>query len=208
MHQLTKHTRALVALLCAGSGFYLPQAQGQGTRVNLSADGAYTKSFGSIKTSTRKQIGFELGIPVTSFFEISAGYTLQKQDSTRDGPDAPLEAQICEAQAAALGRTCQLPHNESLQSTETTVNGALSWSFGLVTPFVFGGKLWRRTCQEDSFIDYGCSSPQSTWNAGLGLSMLVSMRSRVRVKFQVSPASNEKKNAYDQTASLGVTLGI
>ena len=152
-------------LLLLALAFLSHNAQAQGRLLDVSLDGSYQKNSTKAYINTRKSLGLELGVPITSFFTVTAGQTLL-DDRTKYSVEWI-------AQRSTQTKFPDNKYEQSKQTTDTTVNGALGIGLGALRPSIFGGALWRRECSEDSFQDDGCEKKPLTWNAGVSASVFL-----------------------------------
>ena len=187
------------ALLLIALAFLSLKAQAQGRFLDISVDGSYQKTATKSYHNTRKSLGLELGIPLTSFFTISAGQNYL-DDRTK----------YTDEWVAQRSNQSKFPDNKYEQAkltTDTTVNGAVGIGLGALRPSVFGGALWRRECTEDSFQDDGCEKKPLTWNAGISASVFLTYSLRFKASYRISPSEDNKK-IFDTLMSLGLTWGL
>ncbi|MEN9824428.1 MAG: hypothetical protein RI953_173 [Pseudomonadota bacterium] len=181
-----------------------PQRAHAGARyVDISLTGSYQSDIQKYQTSTRRSLGLEIGLPLTHFLDLSLSHT---QILDRD-----VYNELYRETKKAQGVT--VPEGDIEQKTQivdTSVNAAVGYSFGYVKPTLFGGALWRRSCLEDTFQDYGCSDQDVTWNAGIGLSAYITMSTRFRVSYRRSPSASQEssKKNYDELTSIGLTWSL
>lgn len=191
---------SLSAVLFALTGAFSSSASAGSRFVDISLSGSYQSDIQKYLTSTRRSLGLEFGLPITHFLDLSLGHT-QIQD--RDNYNQ-LYRDIKKSQGVAV------PDGELEQKTQivdTSFNAAVGYSFGFVKPTLFGGALWRRSCLEDTYQDYGCIDQDVTWNAGLGLSTYITTNTRFRVSYRRSPSASQEsvKKNYDELTSIGLT---
>ena len=170
--------------------------------LDISVSGSYSRSFGQYTESRRKSLGIELGLPLSSFFEVSLGHNLI-QDSTIYNDDY----------REAVKERIVLPEGPITQSRniqDYSANGALGIDLGHVRPSIFGGALRRKICEEDFLQDYGCQTQDLTWNAGVALQVYVTDALRLKLSFRVSPSVDTKRSTktFDQLTSVGLTWGL
>lgn len=173
-----------------------------GPLFELTLSGSYEERFSQFKTSQRRSWGAELVVPLTSFFQFSAGHTFtEDKDLFND-----------EYRTFQLERGVDLPEGkiEAIDTyIDTTVNGVLYHNFGYVRPSVFGGALWRTYCEENSFADYGCDEQDVTWNTGAGLSVKITGNLRLSLTYRITPSVTYKTDErLDTLTSLGLTLAM
>ena len=171
-------------------------------RFELTLNGSYEQRFSQFKTNERRSWGAELLVPLTSFFQFSAGHTfLKNRDVYND-----------EYKAFQRARGIELPEGtvESIDTyIDTTVNGVLYQNFGYVRPSIFGGALWRTYCEENTFNDYGCKEQDVSWNAGAGLSLQITNNLRLSLSYRVTPSVTYKTDdRLDTLTSLGLTISF
>jgi hypothetical protein len=200
------HLFSSAVFLCLGSVMLLPTqawARGGSRFIDVSLIGSFQKDIQQYVTSTRRSVGLEIGLPLTNVLDLSFGHTQildldQYNESYREAKKA---------------QGVTLPDGSIEQKTQivdSSVNAAIGYSFGYVKPTLFGGGLWRRSCLEDTFQDYGCTNQKVTWNAGLGISAYITMGTRFRVSYRLSPSvhqSGVKKN-FDELVSIGLTWSL
>lgn len=171
--------------------------------IDISLSGSYQSDIQKYLTSTRRSLGLELGLPLTHFLDLSLGHT-QIQD--RDNYNQ-IYRETKKSQGVAV------PDGDLEQKTQivdTSFNAAVGYSFGFIKPTLFGGALWRRSCLEDTYQDYGCIDQNVTWNAGLGLSTYITTSTRFRVSYRRSPSASQEaeKKSYDELTSIGLTWSL
>jgi hypothetical protein len=204
--QIDKNKRTWAAVF-AVSGLFVslsPQQAHAGARyVDISLTGSYQSDIQKYLTSTRRSLGLEIGLPLTNFLDLSLSHT---QILDRD-----VYNELYRETKKSQGVT--VPEGDIEQKTQivdTSVNAAVGYSFGYVKPTLFGGALWRRSCLEDTFQDYGCSDQDVTWNAGIALSAYITMSTRFRVSYRRSPSASQEssKKNYDELTSIGLTWSL
>lgn|GEM_PF-684607 len=189
------------ALACAA--FIADQAHAQGRFLDLSLTGAYSKSTQEYSVTTRRTWTGEIGLPLTSFFEVSLGHTFT-EDTTRYNDSY---------RDMLLSKGYPLPDGtiQAVQRVQDySVNGDLGYAIRSVRPSIFGGALRRRVCQEDVFEDHGCETIKLSWNAGLALQIYLTQALRFKASWRVSPAvaKNRPKKTYDQQTSVGLSWSL
>jgi hypothetical protein len=168
----------------------------------VTLSGSYEERFSQFKTNQRRSWSAELVVPLTSFFQFSAGHSfLEAKDIFND-----------EYREFQRTRGVELPEGpvESIETyIDTTVNGVLYQNFGYVRPSIFGGALWRTYCEENSLADYGCKEQEISWNAGAGLSLRITTNLRLSVTYRVTPSVTHKDDErLDTLTSLGLTIAF
>lgn len=193
-------TSLLAAAFVALAGVFPSTASARSRFIDISLSGSYQSDIQKYLTSTRRSLGLELGLPINSFLDLSLGHT-QIQD--RDNYNH-IYRDVKKSQGVAV------PDGELEQNTQivdTSFNAAVGYTFGFIKPTFFGGALWRRSCLEDTYQDYGCIDQDVTWNAGLGLSTYITTNTRFRVSYRRSPSASQEsvKKNYDELTSIGLT---
>jgi hypothetical protein len=194
-------------LLTAGlllSCLFIAEDAHAGSRyLDVSLTGSYTSDIRKYLQSTRKSFGVELGLPVTSFFDVSIAHTnILDREVYND-----LYREIKKSQGVSVPEGDIEQINRSLDSS---VNAGIGYPMGYVKPTLFGGALWRRSCLEDTFESYGCLDQDVTWNAGIAMSIYITMGTRFRISYRRSPSATQdsgKKN-FDELTSIGLTWGL
>ena len=203
MHYPEKILKLLLGLMTLFLLVYAEQAHafGRVPILELTLKGNYSERVSDYKKNYTKSWGVELRLPLSNFFELSLGHNFtEDRDVFNEDYRSLQEAQ---------GNT--LPEGK-IESTDTyidtTANAAIFYTFGYVRPSILGGALWRTYCSENTFVDYGCSEQDVTWNAGAALSMIVTYNLRLRLTYTFSPSfvSDESSEKYDQSTSLGLTF--
>jgi hypothetical protein len=171
--------------------------------LDVSLTGSYQSDIQKYLTSTRRSLGIELGLPLTSVFELGIAHT---QILDRD-----VYNELYRETKKAQGVT--VPEGDIEQKTQivdTSVNASVGYWFGYVRPTLFGGALWRRSCLEDTFQDYGCTNQDVTWNAGLALSAYITANTRFRISYRRSPSASQEssKKNFDELTSVGLTWSL
>ncbi|MEN9808561.1 MAG: hypothetical protein RLZZ488_128 [Pseudomonadota bacterium] len=194
------HSSLLAATLVALTAAYPSDASAGSRFVDISLSGSYQSDIQKYLTSTRRSLGLEFGLPINNFLDLSLGHT-QIQD--RDNYNQ-VYRDIKKSQGVAV------PDGELEQKTQivdTSFNAAVGYTFGFIKPTFFGGALWRRSCLEDTYQDYGCVDQDVTWNAGLGLSTYITTSTRFRVSYRRSPSASQEsvKKNFDELTSIGLT---
>jgi hypothetical protein len=166
----------------------------------LTLTGSAEQRYSQFKTGQRRSWGAEILVPVTSFFQLSAGHTyLENKDTYNDAYREFQRQQGVELPAGNI--------NSIETYIDTTVNGVLYQNLGYVRPSIFGGALWRTYCEENSFTDYGCKPQDVSWNAGAGISVYVTNNLRVGVSHRLTPSVTHKTDKrLDSLTSLSLTL--
>ena len=190
---------AILTLLCFISGANKALAQ-SGRYFELTLSGSYETRYSQYRENQRKSYGVELLVPLTSFLQLSAGHTfVEDKDIYND-----------EYRAFQAEQNVALPDGPLFNIStyaDTTGNGVLYYNFGYVRPSVFGGVLLRTYCEENPLIDYGCVEQDPTWNAGAGLSMIITLNLRLNISHRVSPAvTYETDGQLDGLTSVGLTI--
>jgi hypothetical protein len=211
MHRLTfkkpdsggRLTKLLSAGLLFGSLLMTENALARARYLDVSLSGSYTSDVRKYLQSTRKSFGVELGLPVTSFFDVSLAHTnILDREVYND-----LYREVKKSQGVAV------PEGDIEQVTrslDSSVNAGFGYPIGYVKPTLFGGALWRRSCLEDTFESYGCLDQDVTWNAGVSLSVFITMSTRFRISYRRSPsaAQESSKKNFDELTSIGLTWGL
>jgi opacity protein-like surface antigen len=166
----------------------------------LTLTGSAEQRYSQFKTGQRRSWGAEILVPVTSFFQLSAGHTyLENKDTYNEAYREFQRQQGVELPAGNI--------NSIETYIDTTVNGVLYQNLGYVRPSIFGGALWRTYCEENSFADYGCKPQDVSWNAGAGISVYVTNNLRVGVSYRLTPSVTHKTDErLDSLTSLSLTL--
>lgn len=171
--------------------------------LDVSLDGMYQRNDGPYKLTTYQTLGVDLGIPLTEFMDLSLGHMISVKTELYNET----------YKLAMRERGLSVP-DVSLVSKEDTadtyVNAAFGVVLGYVRPTLFGGVLWRKMCNEDTFEDLGCEKPKLTWNAGAGASAYITMGTRLKISFRVSPPVTEKKKfkELDQKLTVGLAWSL
>jgi hypothetical protein len=170
--------------------------------LDISINGSYSRSFSQYSESVRKSLGLELGLPLSSFFEVSLAHNLI-QESTRYN----------ESYREAIKDRVTLdpgPITSSRTIQDYSANGDLGYAFGSVRPSIFGGALRSKICDEDFIEDRGCQTQDLTWNAGFSFQayMTSSLRLKLSIRFSPSADKDRKNKTYDQLTSVGLTWGL
>ncbi|MEN9529754.1 MAG: hypothetical protein RI932_1627 [Pseudomonadota bacterium] len=194
------------SLSCLGLMSVLPTeafARGGSRYIDVSLMGSLQKDIQQYVTSTRRSVGLEIGLPLTEILDLSFGHTqILDRDQYNEAYREAKKAQGVNLPTGSIEQKTQI--------VDTSVNASVGYSFGYVKPTLFGGGLWRRSCLEDTFQDYGCTNQNVTWNAGLGLATYITMGTRFRVTYRLSPSVHQgsgKKN-YDELVSIGLTWSL
>ena len=190
----------IIASLCLSED---AMARGGSKFLDVSLTGSFQKDIQQFVISSRRSLGLEIGLPLTDVLDLSVGHT---QILDRDEyNEAYREAKKAQGVTLPTGTI-----EQKTQIVDTSVNASVGHSFGYVKPTLFGGALWRRSCLEDTFQDYGCTNQKVTWNAGLAISAYITMGTRARVSYRLSPSVHQpgvKKN-YDELVSIGLTWSL
>lgn len=179
-----------------------------GSFFNISVDGSYQRTLTEDSETTQMSLGGELGIPITSFFELAFGHTLSLY---RDDYTDAYREKILQYYMRYGVQADQFPTDLMRETTvvDSVVNAVVGYQLGYVKPTVFAGKMWRKVCREDTFEDEGCGSQESTWNAGLGMAVYLTSALRLRLSYRVSPSSREDdKSTFDDRFAVGLTWGL
>ena len=179
------------------------KAHAQGSFLDISVDGSYSKSKDKFSTNYRKTWGLQLGIPLTSFFEVALGHTFT--ENTVIYNDLYRKAMISSGYTIPEGSL-----SAKTQVQDYSANGALGYSIGAVKPSIFGGALRRKMCREDVLADDGCETQDLTWNAGVSLQIYLTMALRLKATYRISPSIDQStpKKSYDELTSLGLTWSL
>jgi hypothetical protein len=189
--------------LCSVFILWEGTALAQGKYVNLSVQGAYQRTFSDYSLATRTSLGGDIGIPLSEVFEVSVSHNLLFDTTTYT---EEYRQRVMERYG-----TTDLPATLETreQVIDTSVNIGVGYPIGFARPSLFGGKMWRRVCSEDTLEDRGCTPEKSTWNVGAAVSVYVTMRLRLKVSYRVSPSvRTDSKKTYDDQAAVGLTWGI
>jgi len=178
-------------------------ARGGSKLIDVSLSGSFQKDIQQYVISSRRSLGLEIGLPLTDLLDLSVGHTqILDRDEYNESYREAKKAQGVTLPAGTIEQKTQI--------VDTSVNASIGYSFGYVKPTLFGGGLWRRSCLEDTFQDYGCTNQKVTWNAGLAISAYITMGTRARVSYRLSPSVHQpgvKKN-YDELVSIGLTWSL
>lgn len=191
---------SLAALSLTVLGLFGSEAHA--TIFELNLNGSYEERLSQFKNNQRRSWGVELAVPLTSFFQISGGYSyLEDKDVFNDDYRTFQESQGIVLPEGPL---------ETIDTyVDTTVNGVLYTTLGYVRPSIFGGAMWRTYCEENSLVDYGCKEQDLSWNAGASLSVMVTYNTRLRMTYRVSPSVSAKNNTpLDTLISMGLTFSM
>ncbi|MEY4064252.1 MAG: hypothetical protein RIR26_460 [Pseudomonadota bacterium] len=171
--------------------------------VDVSLSGSFQKDIQQFVTSTRRSLGLEIGLPLTDILDLSFGHTQILDLDVYN--EAYREAKKAQGIVLPEGSI-----EQKTQIVDSSVNAAVGQSFGYVKPTLFGGALWRRSCLEDTFQDYGCTDQKVTWNAGLAVSAIITMSTRFRLSYRLSPSvyQNSGKKNFDELVSVGLTWSL
>lgn len=179
------------------------RAAAQGRFLDISVSGSYQKTLADDRDNYRRSWGLELGLPLTSFFEVQFGHTFiedvtifnerYRESAENAGYDLP------EGRLKAQSRVF-----------DYSANGDLGVSFRAIRPSIFGGALRRKICREDYYEDHGCEQIDLSWNAGVALQVYITMSMRLKASYRVSPAiaKNREKKAYDELTSVGLEWSL
>ncbi|NBO39135.1 hypothetical protein EBU99_11190 [bacterium] len=190
-------------LACLSLSFISNSAFAGARYIDVSLTGSFQKDIQKFQTSSRRSLGLEFGLPLTEIIDLSFAHTqildLDEYNETY--------------RQAKLAQGVPLPEGSIEQKTQivdSSMNASIGRSFGYVKPTLFGGGLWRRYCLEDTFQDYGCSDQKVTWNAGLAISAYITMGTRFRVSYRLSPSVQQEasKKNYDTLTSIGLTWSL
>ncbi|MBM3381498.1 MAG: hypothetical protein FJY29_03560 [Betaproteobacteria bacterium] len=194
---------ALLSVALMGVVPSLAFARGGSRYINISLMGSLQKDIQQYTTSTRRSLGIEIGLPLTEFMEISLGHT---QILDRDQYNEAYR----EAKKAQGVNLPEGPIEQKQQIADNSANISFGYSFGYVKPSLFAGALQRRACLEDTSYNYGCSNQNITWNAGLGLATYITMGTRFRVTYRLSPSVHQagSKKSFDELVSIGLTWSM
>ena len=199
MKLLSSNTIKLCGIIIA---FMANPAVAQGKFVDISINGSYSKSHAVFSTTTRTSYGLELGLPISSFFEVALGHTVTKDTETFNS----IYLRLLRAKGIDLPE-----YHRKSSITDSSVNGSMGVVVGPLKPTVFAGVLWRKECGSDSLAVSPCQSAAGpTWNAGIGVSVLVTYALRLKITYRISPSYDYERNrkAYDELISLGLSWGI
>lgn len=171
--------------------------------IDISLTGSYQSDIQKYLKSTRQSLGVEIGLPITPFFDLSLGHT---QIVDRD-----LYNELYRETKRAQG--VFIPDGDIEQKTQivdTSVNAAFGYPIRFIKPTVFGGALWRRSCLEDTYQDYGCTDQKVTWNAGITLSAYITMSTRFRMSYRRSPSASQEsaRKNFDELTTVGLTWSL
>lgn len=183
--------------------FASDHAEARAKFIDISLSGSYQSDIQKYLTSTRRSLGLEIGLPLTDIFDISISHTqILDRDVYND-----LYRETKKAQGVTV------PDGDIEQKTQivdTSANASIGYTLGFVKPTLFGGALWRRSCLEDTFQDYGCTDQPVTWNAGIAISAYITLSTRFRVSYRRSPSASQEaaKKNYDELTSIGLTWSL
>ena len=164
--------------------------------MDISLNGSYQKNNSDMKITYRRSLGLDLGLPIGRFFEVSAGYLLHqqidkytelyKQSARNKGYNLPDD-------------TLEMRQNEN----QISLNGSMGMWLNSIRPSIFGGALWRKACQEDTFSSYECFPMKLTWNAGVGIALALTYRMRIKISYRISPSVEDAKKQHDELTTVG-----
>lgn len=175
--------------------------------LNISLDGSYEQLHDEDSDTTKTSLGGELGLPLSSFFELAVGHILSvyREDYTDNYRQKILEYY------GRYGLTdADLPRDLIRETTvmDTSLNAVVGYPIQSFKPAIFGGKLWRKVCKEDTFEDKGCASADVTWNAGVALSVMVTRALRLQLSYRISPSVRDDRKSFDDRTAVGLTWGL
>lgn len=178
-------------------------ARGASRLLDISISGSFQKNIQKYVTSTKRSVGVEIGLPLTDVVDLSFGHTQIL--------DLDVYNEAYREAKAAQGVT--LPEGAIEQKTQivdSSANASFGHSFGYVKPTLFGGALWRRSCLEDTFQDYGCTDQSVTWNAGIAISAIITMKTRFRLSYRISPSihQDDPRKNLDELVSVGLSWSL
>ncbi len=188
----------VAAFLADGSAF------AQGRFLSISLTGAYAENTTKNSQTYRKSWGAELGLPLTSFFEVSLGHTFVEDITIYN--DEYRELLEDRGYPLPEGR---LTATQRIQ--DYSANGSLGYSIRSIRPSIFGGALRRKVCQEDFLEDHGCEMQNLTWNAGVALSVYVTWSLRLKASHRISPSVHQvsgEKRKFDELTSVGLEWSL
>jgi hypothetical protein len=208
----TKSTVAVVAVCVAKAlvffslialVFWSPSAKAQGGEfLNISLSGSYAKSKSKFSSNYRRSLGLELGLPLTSYFQVSLGHNLIQDRTIYNDEYRSL--------AKERGYNLEGPIVQEANIQDYSANGELGLNLGHVRPGIFGGALRRKVCQEDPLQDSGCETQDLTWNAGVSLQVLITYALRLKASYRISPSvkTGDSARSFDELTSVGLTWGL
>ena len=175
----------------------------QGRFLDIGLTGSYQKTLADDRDNYRRSWGLELGLPLTSFFEVQFGHTFVE--------DVTIFNESFRASAQRAGY--ELPEGRLKSQSRVfdySVNGDLGMALRGVRPSIFGGALRRKICREDYFEDHGCEQIDLSWNAGVALQVYLTNSIRLKASYRLSPAisKNRPKKAYDELTSVGLDWSL
>lgn len=185
----------VVFSLCA-----IPALAAQAKYLNITLNGSYEEQSATDYNETSTTYGLELGIPITWFFELSFGHsvTQEKRVYSQEYTDYLVSRSLPRPESGV--------YTDKSNQLDTTANASLGYPIGYFYPYIFGGRLWRNVNQENS---YYVSKPvkQETFNAGVGVSVFLTMQMRLKLSHRVSPSAKDSK-VLDSLSSVGLSWGI
>jgi hypothetical protein len=174
----------------------------QGRYFNTTIEGGYQRMYDTYVSTVRTNVGVELGIPFTDYFELSVGHSLMVDQEKYN--DAYRKRLIEKYGVSDLPKSIERRN----QVLDTSINGGFGYPIGFFKPSIFGGEMWRKVCREDTFENYGCEE-KPTWNAGVSLSLYLTRSLKFRVSYRITPSTrSDSKKTLDDSTNLGISWGI
>jgi hypothetical protein len=171
---------------------------------SVSVNGSYSQSKTEYSDKLRTSYGAELGIPLTSFLEVSYNY------SRTDDKDKLNQKYRDELTNKGIAVPADTPLTRKVTLLDQSLDAGVGFMLGFIKPTFFGGFLWRTSCFEEWYADFGCSqATKPTWNAGAMITTYITQRLRFKVTYRMSPVTNEgaPSKVYDRSVSLGLSWG-
>jgi hypothetical protein len=177
-------------------------ARAQGRYFNTTIEGGFQRKNETYMSSVQTNVGVELGIPFTDYFELTLGHSLMVEQEKYN--DAYRKRLLEKYGVADLPKSIERRN----QVLDTSINGGFGYPIGFVKPSIFGGEMWRKVCREDTFENYGCEE-KPTWNAGVSMSLYLTRSLKFRVTYRITPSlRSDSKKTLDDSTTLGISWGI
>ncbi len=190
------------------------------TYLDISVNGLQQRDQYENGIDTKETLGVELGVPITQYFEISLGYTINRETfeySANASREKRIEAAAvnCSGGTSTDRATCAAEYLNDEKfiyrklNTDITTNASFGYPIGLWYPSIFFGKLWRTT-NESTSIAKGKDEKNPTWNAGMAMQVYLTYKLRFKASYRLSPSTTSKPShrQFDTLTTVGFTYSL
>jgi hypothetical protein len=189
----------LLSLLCIHEFAFA-----SGNFFDITFNGSFQSSFTTNYKYTKTSYGIELGIPLSSFFEINIGESFATSKYIYTD----------EYKAYLTSKGISLPTGDLTQEylTTSTYGNISIGLFGYyLSPSIYGGVMNSQTRYKDFFGVETSKQENLSWDAGAALSIRLSRYLKFKINYRISPSNiNTASGAplYDQSYTGGLTISL